>query len=92
MQNIRKIKKEDLSDYKHYLTVGDLRAFLEFNDLPDSAHVMIQRVEDMYYEQHGWAVYEKKDLYPGDYSQYHPAWCCARYKDDTDLLFIDLHY
>jgi hypothetical protein len=24
--------------------------------------------------------------------QYHPAWGCVRYGDDTDLLFIDLHY
>lgn len=24
--------------------------------------------------------------------QYHPAWCCVRYEDDKDILFIDLHY
>ena len=25
-------------------------------------------------------------------TQYHPAWCCVKYKDEDDLLFIDLHY
>jgi len=25
-------------------------------------------------------------------TQYHPAWSCVNYKDDKDLLFIDLHY
>lgn len=24
--------------------------------------------------------------------QYHPAFCCVHYKDDSDILFIDLHY
>lgn len=25
-------------------------------------------------------------------SQYHPAWSCVHYKDDADMLFIDLFY
>jgi len=24
--------------------------------------------------------------------QYHPAWCFVKYKDEDDVLFIDLHY
>ena len=23
--------------------------------------------------------------------QYHPIWSCVRYKDDKDVLFLDLH-
>lgn len=38
----------------------------------------------------GWEVYEKSnDGYP---AQYTPAWCCVHYKEDPDILFIDLHY
>lgn len=25
-------------------------------------------------------------------TQYHPIWCCVRYGDDKDILFLDLHY
>ena len=24
--------------------------------------------------------------------QYTPVWCCVRYPDDKDILFLDLHY
>jgi len=42
---------EDLSKYKDYLTVGKLKKFLEEHpELPDDANVLIQRVEDVYYE------------------------------------------
>ena len=122
---------EDLSKYKDYLTVGKLKKFLEEHpELPDDANVLIQRVEDRYYEEHGWGVvlkegdhyhmykeqnyrmneeikrrkngehpkYEMED--PSKFivelddtmkDQYHPGWCCLKYKDD-DNLYIDLHY
>ena len=48
---------EDLSKYKDYLTVGKLKKFLEEHpELPDDANVLIQRVEDRYYEKNGWVV------------------------------------
>jgi hypothetical protein len=108
-----------------------LKKFLEEHpELPDDANVLIQRVEDRYYEEHGWGVvlkegdhyhmykeqnyrmneeikrrkngehpkYEMED--PSKFivelddtmkDQYHPGWCCLKYKDD-DNLYIDLHY
>lgn len=52
---------EDLSRYGDYLTVGRLKKFLENNpDLPDDALVLTQRVEDVYYEEHGWGVVLKE--------------------------------
>jgi len=110
------------------LTVGDLKRFISENNIPDDAPVLIQRVEDKYFEgvdisglsgvngiyppgskASGWEVYlkedymydtldkkiknkmseEEKDLCK---QQYHPAWSGAYYKDDGDILFIDLHY
>ena len=48
---------EDLSKYEDYLTVGKLKKFLEENpELPDDSLVLIQRVEDKYYEENGWGV------------------------------------
>lgn len=121
--------KENLKRYGSHLTVGQLKEFINRNNLPDDALVMIQRVEDIYFEEHHWGVYLKnglfshdarqwnndidgkflnKEEYPNfdrskvDYAseeeinemkeQYHPAFCCVKYEDDKDLLFIDLHH
>jgi len=39
-------------DDEFYLTVGDLRSAMK--DLPDNAKVYYQRIEDVYFEKHGW--------------------------------------
>ena len=126
---MKKLTKEELKGYTG-LTVGDLKNFLNKYNLDDDSLVVIQRVEDFYYEKNNWGVYLKegdtvhnsrqwnKDIKSGKYldkekypkikpdelrvipeeemeelmEQYHPAWSCVRYKDDTDILFIDLHY
>lgn len=86
-----KMSREDLDNgYQHFLTVGRLKEFLAKNELPDDAKVLIERVEDAYYENNNWSVYEK-DTDMGK-AQYTPAWCAVRYQEDKDLLFIDLHY
>lgn len=99
---LREITKEELtSGYEHYLTVGDLKKFLNEHSLPDTAKVVVQRVEDVYYEKHNWGVYLKAGdatfkndagiIEKSSMEQYHPAWCCVKYSGD-DILFIDLHY
>lgn len=102
---LREITKRELVDkYASALTVGELKEFLNKHDLPDTAKVVVQRVEDVYYDELGWGVYLKE----GEYSvrdetgnaiedsleQYSPAWCCVKYndEDEDDILFIDLHY
>jgi len=100
---MNEMSKEELNKkYKNYLTVGKLKKFLEEHELPDNAKVVIERVEDTYYEDHDWKVYLKQ----GDHTtydesgnidkstmvQYHPAWCCVKYQGEDDILFIDLHY
>ncbi len=122
---------EDVSKYRDFMSVGDLRKFLaEHSELPDDAKVLVQRIEDVYYEKHGWGVVLKEGEHyhsakelnirmeeeikrrkngehpkygmedPAKYiheldidlmEQYHPAWCCVKYKDDNNL-YIDLHY
>ena len=97
------IEKEELSNgYNDYLTVGDLKKFLNKHNLPESAKVLVQRVEDVYYEKHSWGVYLKKGMHTfkddegnivkSSMETYHPAWCCVKYNDEDDVLFIDLHY
>jgi len=70
MENKKKVKtltKEELlrSRTGGGLTVGDLRNFLEKNrGMSNDAPVVVERVEDHYYENNGWSVYKKGgDLY-----------------------------
>lgn len=122
MNKITELSKKDLKKYVDFLTVGRLKEFLNEHNLPDDAIVVVERVEDVYYEKYDWGVYLKKgehyhsakrlkkDIKKGIYpkakdlkpytkeemkemmEQYHPVWCCARYKDDKDILFLNLHY
>ena len=89
-----KNNKKLIERYKrgYYLTVGQLKKELE--GYPDDALVVSQRVEDMYYEQaHGWDTITKPDpMHAGIQQQYSPVWCVVRYKDDTECLYLDLHY
>ncbi len=50
-------KDKVLNGYKHYLTVGDIKKHLDKYQYSDEAKVIIERVEDRYYEVHGWGVY-----------------------------------
>lgn len=113
---MREITKEELQNsFEHHLTVGALKQFLEKHNPPDTAKVVVQRVEDFYFDKNNWGTYLKKgfnyyslerlkesnipklgkitekDL-KDSMEQYIPAWCCVHYKDEEDVLFIDLHY
>lgn len=58
------ISKEELNNrYKHHLTMGGLRKFIEENkNLSDDVKVVAERVEDVYFENHNWGVLLKKGL------------------------------
>ena len=60
MDKIKKLTKEDISKYKDHLTVGALKEFLSKHKLSDDSIVLIQRVEDLYYNECNWGVYLKK--------------------------------
>jgi len=96
---IEKVISQDevLNKYEHFLTAGGIKKFIEENNIPDTAKVLIERVHDVYYEKHGWGVYLKPGMHsdagiPETMNQYHPAWCCVKYSDEPNILFIDLHY
>ena len=63
---MRIITKKDLDSYKDLrLTVGELKK--QINNLPDDTIVLIERIEDKYYEDYEWGVYLKEG------EQYHNA-------------------
>jgi hypothetical protein len=57
---MNKLSEEDLKkrkDSAHNLTLGDIRKFLEkYPDLPDDCLVFSERIEDVYFDKHGWKV------------------------------------
>lgn len=55
-EQLLELKKESYST----LTVGKLKKFIEDNNIPDDALVLIQRVEDLYFEKNNWNVYLKE--------------------------------
>ena len=64
LSDIKTISKKELLDIKrHDFTIGDIRKFLKQNeDLKDDAVVLIERIEDIYFNKNNWSVY----LEPGD--------------------------
>lgn len=46
--------------FKHYSTVGALKAFIQENNIPDDAKILVERIEDMYYEKNNWVAIRKK--------------------------------
>jgi len=68
MKTAKRMSKKELMEYTenhHYLTVGQLKKFIEENNIPDSAPVVVERVLDMYYEQNNWTVYPKPEHWSG---------------------------
>ena len=51
-------KEEILTRANHGLTMGRLRQFILANpQIDDNAPILCERVQDKYYEEHGWEVY-----------------------------------
>lgn len=61
-EKLRILSKKELLEYResHYLTVGRLLEFIKENSIPNDAIIVTQRIEDVYYEKHGWGVYMKE--------------------------------
>ena len=58
---MKEYTKEELMKFRdgNFLTVGDMKKFFEKHNMPDDALVVVQRVEDRYFER-GHGVYLKK--------------------------------
>jgi len=80
----RKIPEPD--DY--YLTAGQLKAALK--NIPDDAIVLYQRIEDMYFENHGWEPIELRWEEAG-ISDYIPVFSCYKHPDEN-VFVLNAHY
>ena len=91
-----KTNKQIIDSHKngYYLTVGKLKEELE--KYSDDTLVVSQRVEDVYYEKHGWETIKKPNpMYKEFDCEYTPVWSVCHYLNETDgegCLYLDLHY
>jgi hypothetical protein len=52
------LSQAELEKYGHHLNIGTLKKMIE--DMPDDGLVLVQRIEDFYYEKNGWGVVLKE--------------------------------
>jgi len=78
----REISKEELNGFAehHYLTVGRLEKFIKEHELTPDSIVVVQRVEDFYYEQNKWGVYLKEG---------EAAHSCKSWNEDITGEYLD---
>lgn len=76
---------------EHYLTIGRLKEFIK--DLPDDGKIYYQRIEDVYFEKHGWDknVVKKPSEYPEYTDDFVGVFTYIKYRDDKDL-YLTAHY
>lgn len=54
------ITSKELNKNSNYFTVGQLKEWIEKYNIPDSACILMQRVEDNYFEKHNWETIKKE--------------------------------
>lgn len=91
-------------NHKHFnVSFGDLKRFVERNeDLDDNAVVLVQRVEDFYYDENNWKVVleegefteydEEGDPIKETMDQFSTPFCIARNKKRDDVVYFFMHY
>ena len=52
--------KEIKKKWDVYASVGDLLEFIHTNNIPNDAKILLQRVEDVYFEKNGWETINKE--------------------------------
>lgn len=77
-----------------YMTVGDLKKALM--NVPDDAEVRYQRIEDVYFEKHGWDNCVKKlqfyfETDPEEFSQYVEVHTAFLHIGDN-VFVLNAHY
>lgn len=91
-EDVRHVEERTPIGRGHYMTVADVRRAIA--SLPDDAPVLYQRIEDVYFDRHGWqrrVVYKHCAESPVDPDEYIPAFGAVKYHGDS-ALYITAHY
>lgn len=87
------VTEQQEASLTEYMTLKQLREFVEATkDMPETAPVYYERIEDVYFERHGWAVLPVPDMYNRDMpDQFIRAWGVSTDRDGKRVL-IHGHY
>jgi hypothetical protein len=92
----KKKYKELPKCYGDYATVGDLLDHIKKHKIPRSAHILYQRIEDAYFEKHGWGSPNVSIKRPSEFEgaeddTYLVVWSPIHFEGDDDL-YLTAHY
>lgn len=72
------------------ITVKDIKEIIK--DLPDDVQITYQRIEDVYFEKHGWKSEKVKcDIFPEDKDEFILA-STAWFDKDNNKVRISAHF
>jgi len=89
----KKWAKFDKEKWSDYLKIGQLKKIIA--DMPDDAFVFMQRIEDVYFEKHGWeGLRRPNEDNPEDSegNEYVNVWYAMRFKDIDEHLYLTPHF
>jgi len=78
---VERMNREELSKYKGSLTVGKLKELLNEYELSDDALVLVERVEDTYFENHHWKVYPIRSWHCANMIRYNESLAAGEFDD-----------
>ena len=77
------------------LTLGQLRKYIkETKDMPDDVEVLYHRIEDVYFNTHGWKTEDFPSAeFPGEVDEFISAFCVyTGKKENKPFVLISAHY
>ena len=74
-----------------WLTVGELKRWIEDYKLPDDAKIWYQRIEDVYFKKRGWKTRNMCNTLDDYVDQFVPVFSGVKYPKDKDL-YLTAHY
>jgi len=90
---IERVPTHRLNDFKpheFHLRLKELRQFVaDHPEMPDDTPILIERIEDEYFDRHGWKTFDIQfsDMVgPQRFSQ---AWCITHF---DNMVLIHAHY
>ena len=75
-------------------TLKELQKLIIKKNIPDNAKIVVERVEDVYYEKHGWnnnSEIISSDIYPQDSTTLTPCHSVG-YNKKKNQIIIWMHY
>lgn len=85
---------ENLNEFVMYQkSLGNLLNLIKEHNIPENASFVVERVEDVYFEKHGWETIKvcENPKFPNEITELIPI-NTFTYNKDTNTIIVWLHY